>query len=86
MISKLGQDCHDRGAKVVATAFADRGFDVDMVPLFQTPEGCARQPANWPGRGHGVRQPHPSETPLSWAEVMHGVRLGLIGWGWHDAN
>jgi len=43
IISKLGQDGHDRGAKVVATAFADLGFDVDMGPLFQTPEECARQ-------------------------------------------
>ena len=43
MISKLGQDGHDRGAKVVATAFADLGFDVDMGPMFQTPEECARQ-------------------------------------------
>ncbi len=43
MVAKLGQDGHDRGAKVVATAFADLGFDVDMGPLFQTPEECARQ-------------------------------------------
>ena len=43
MVSKLGQDGHDRGAKVVATAFADLGYDVDMGPLFQTPEECARQ-------------------------------------------
>jgi len=43
MIAKLGQDGHDRGAKVVATAFADLGFDVDMGPLFQTPDECARQ-------------------------------------------
>ncbi len=43
MISKLGQDGHDRGAKVVASAFADLGFDVDIGPLFQTPEECARQ-------------------------------------------
>jgi methylmalonyl-CoA mutase len=43
MISKLGQDGHDRGAKVVATAFADLGFDVDIGPLFQTPAECARQ-------------------------------------------
>jgi methylmalonyl-CoA mutase len=42
MIAKLGQDGHDRGAKVVATAFADLGYDVDMGPLFQTPEECAR--------------------------------------------
>jgi methylmalonyl-CoA mutase len=43
MIAKVGQDGHDRGAKVVATAFADLGFDVDIGPLFQTPEECARQ-------------------------------------------
>jgi methylmalonyl-CoA mutase len=42
MIAKLGQDGHDRGAKVVATAFADLGFDVDIGPLFQTAEECAR--------------------------------------------
>ena len=43
MIAKLGQDGHDRGAKVVATAFADLGYDVDIGSLFQTPEECARQ-------------------------------------------
>jgi methylmalonyl-CoA mutase len=43
MIAKLGQDGHDRGAKVVATAFADLGFDVDIGPLFQTPDEAARQ-------------------------------------------
>ncbi|MFN5010675.1 MAG: methylmalonyl-CoA mutase [Gammaproteobacteria bacterium] len=43
MIAKLGQDGHDRGATVVASAFADLGFDVDVGPLFQTPEECARQ-------------------------------------------
>ena len=43
MIAKLGQDGHDRGAKVVATSFADLGFDIDMGPLFQTPEEAARQ-------------------------------------------
>ncbi len=43
LIAKMGQDGHDRGAKVVATAYADMGFDVDMGPLFQTPEETARQ-------------------------------------------
>jgi methylmalonyl-CoA mutase len=43
MIAKMGQDGHDRGAKVVATAFADLGFDVDIGPLFQTPEESAKQ-------------------------------------------
>ena len=45
MIAKLGQDGHDRGAKIIATSFADLGFDVDMGPLFQTPEEAARQAA-----------------------------------------
>ena len=43
MVVKMGQDGHDRGAKVIATAFADIGFDVDIGPLFQTPEEAARQ-------------------------------------------
>jgi methylmalonyl-CoA mutase len=43
LVVKLGQDGHDRGAKIIATAFADLGFDVDMGPLFQTPEEAARQ-------------------------------------------
>lgn len=43
LMAKMGQDGHDRGAKVVATAYADMGFDVDIGPLFQTPEETARQ-------------------------------------------
>jgi len=43
LVVKLGQDGHDRGAKVIATAFADMGFDVDVGPLFQTPEEAAKQ-------------------------------------------
>ncbi|MCZ2114898.1 MAG: methylmalonyl-CoA mutase [Anaerolineae bacterium] len=43
LVAKMGQDGHDRGAKVVATAYADLGFDVDIGPLFQTPEEVARQ-------------------------------------------
>jgi methylmalonyl-CoA mutase len=43
LVAKMGQDGHDRGAKVIATAFADLGFDVDVGPLFQTPEETARQ-------------------------------------------
>jgi methylmalonyl-CoA mutase len=43
MIAKMGQDGHDRGAKVIATSFADMGFDVDIGPLFQTPEEVAKQ-------------------------------------------
>jgi methylmalonyl-CoA mutase len=54
MVAKLGQDGHDRGAKVVATAFADLGFDVDIGPLFQTPEECARQAIENDVHGVGV--------------------------------
>ena len=43
LIAKMGQDGHDRGQKVIATAFADLGFDVDIGPLFQTPDEAARQ-------------------------------------------
>ena len=43
LVCKLGQDGHDRGARVIATAFADLGFDVDIGPLFQTPEEAVRQ-------------------------------------------
>ena len=42
LVAKMGQDGHDRGAKVVATAYADAGFDVDVGPLFQTPEEAAK--------------------------------------------
>ena len=45
MVAKLGQDGHDRGAKVIASSFADLGFDVDIGPLFQTPEEAAKQAA-----------------------------------------
>src|SRR5690606_13184806 len=43
MIAKMGQDGHDRGAKVVSTGYADLGFDVDIGPLFQTPQEAAKQ-------------------------------------------
>ena len=43
LVAKIGQDGHDRGQKVIATAFSDLGFDVDIGPLFQTPEESARQ-------------------------------------------
>lgn len=43
MVAKMGQDGHDRGAKVISTSFADMGFDVDIGPLFQTPAEAAKQ-------------------------------------------
>jgi methylmalonyl-CoA mutase len=45
MVAKMGQDGHDRGAKVISTSFADLGFDVDIGPLFQTPDEVALQAA-----------------------------------------
>ena len=53
----------------VAQAGAQRGRDTGAG------QGVV---AHWPGKGHGVRQPNPGETPLSWGEVMHGVNAGLI--------
>jgi methylmalonyl-CoA mutase len=46
LVAKMGQDGHDRGAKIIATSFADVGFDVDIAPLFQTPAEVARQAAD----------------------------------------
>src|SRR5690606_8717557 len=43
LVCKMGQDGHDRGAKVIATAFADVGFDIDLSPMFSTPQEVARQ-------------------------------------------
>ena len=43
IVAKMGQDGHDRGAKVIATAFADVGFDIDIAPLFSTPKEVAKQ-------------------------------------------
>ena len=53
LVTKMGQDGHDRGIKVIATAFADLGFDVDISPMFQTPEEAAKMaitliPRSWP--------------------------------------
>jgi methylmalonyl-CoA mutase len=43
LVAKMGQDGHDRGAKVIATSFADLGFDIDLAPLFSTPKEIAKQ-------------------------------------------
>src|SRR6185295_15267650 len=72
MVAKLGQDGHDRGAKVVATAFADLGFDVDIGPLFQTPEECARQAIENDVHGVGVSTlaaAHKTAVPALIAEL-----------------
>ncbi len=60
MIAKMGQDGHDRGAKVVATGYADCGFDVDMGPLFQTPAEAAKQAVENDVHVLGSQDPHPA--------------------------
>ena len=54
LIAKMGQDGHDRGQKVIASAFADLGFDVDISPLFATPEEAARQAVEAASRARRV--------------------------------
>jgi methylmalonyl-CoA mutase len=76
LVAKMGQDGHDRGQKVIATAFADLGFDVDVGPLFQTPAEVARQAVeadvhvvgvsrSRPGTSRSCRRCATSSTP--WA-------------------
>merc|ERR1711879_486870 len=60
MVSKMGQDGHDRGAKVIATGFADLGFDVDVGPLFQTPSEVAQQAVYADVHVVGVSTPQPA--------------------------
>jgi methylmalonyl-CoA mutase len=76
MLAKLGQDGHDRGAKVVATAFADLGFDVDIGPLFQTPEECARQAIENDVHAIGVSTLAAGHKTLVPAVIAELARLG----------
>jgi len=87
MIAKLGQDGHDRGAKVIATSFADLGWDVDMGPLFQTPAEAARQAAENDvhilgisslAAGHKVLVPETIEALKSLGRPDIGVVVGGI--------
>jgi methylmalonyl-CoA mutase len=74
LVVKLGQDGHDRGAKVIATAFADLGFDVDVGPLFQTPAEAARQAAENDVHVVGVSTQaagHKTLVPQLLAELRH---------------
>ena len=68
LVAKMGQDGHDRGQKVVVTAFADLGFDVDVGPLFSTPEEVAQQAVDADvhivgGLVAGRRSPHAAARP-----------------------
>ena len=84
MIAKMGQDGHDRGAKVVATGYADCGFDVDMGPLFQTPEEAARDAVENDVHVLGVSSlaaGHKTLVPQVIEELkklLHAYRHGLI--------
>jgi methylmalonyl-CoA mutase len=76
MIAKLGQDGHDRGAKVVSTAYADIGFDVDIGPLFQTPEEAARQAVENDVHVVGVSSLAAGHKTLVPAVIQELARLG----------
>ena len=76
MIAKMGQDGHDRGAKVVATGYADLGFDVDMGPLFQTPEETAKQAVENDGHVVGVSSLAAGHKTLVPAVIAELKKLG----------
>jgi methylmalonyl-CoA mutase len=74
LVAKLGQDGHDRGAKVIATSFADLGFDVDMGPLFQTPEEVVAQAMENDVHVIGVSSLAAGHKPLL-TDLMECLRL-----------
>lgn len=85
LVAKMGQDGHDRGAKVIASGFSDLGFDVDIGPLFQTPEEVARQAADADVHVIGVSSQaagHKTLVPLLVAELKKlglGHKLVVVG-------
>ncbi|MBU6160438.1 MAG: methylmalonyl-CoA mutase, partial [Myxococcales bacterium] len=79
LIAKMGQDGHDRGQKVIASAFADLGFDVDIGPLFQTPEETARQAIENDVHIVGV-----SSLAAGHLTLVPALRAALDGWGRPD--
>jgi len=79
LVAKMGQDGHDRGQKVVATAFADLGFDVDVGPLFQTPEETARQAVE-----NDVHVVGASSLAAGHLTLVPALRRELDGLGRHD--
>jgi methylmalonyl-CoA mutase len=86
MVAKLGQDGHDRGAKIIATAFADLGFDVDIGPLFQTPAEAARQAAENDVHILGISSlaaGHKTLVPQTVAELKNSA--ATTSWWWWAA-
>ena len=81
LVAKMGQDGHDRGAKIIATSFADVGFDVDLAPLFQTPAEVARQAADNDVHGVGVSSlaaGHKTLLPLLLTELKQLGREDIL--------
>ncbi|MCB0460500.1 MAG: methylmalonyl-CoA mutase [Flavobacteriaceae bacterium] len=81
MVAKMGQDGHDRGAKVVATSFADLGFDVDIGPLFQTPKEAAKQAVENDVHVLGVSSlaaGHKTLVPQVWEELKKYGREDIM--------
>ena len=76
LVAKMGQDGHDRGAKVIATAFADAGFDVDVGPLFQTPEEAAREAIENDVHAIGVSSQAAGHTTLVPALIAELAKQG----------
>uniref|UniRef100_F1KWB3 methylmalonyl-CoA mutase n=2 Tax=Ascaris TaxID=6251 RepID=F1KWB3_ASCSU len=76
MVAKMGQDGHDRGAKVVSTGFADLGFDVDVGPLFQTPEEAAQQAVDADVHAVGASSLAAGHLTLVPALIKHLAKLG----------
>ena len=88
LVVKMGQDGHDRGAKVIATAFADLGFDVDIGPLFQTPEEAARAAIENDVHVVGVSSQaagHKTLVPQLIEELRQAGRLAT-SWSWWAAS
>ena len=87
LVAKLGQDGHDRGAKVIATAFADLGFDVDIGPLFQTPEEAAREAIENDVHVVGVSSQAAGHKTLvpQLIEALRGARRERRSWSWSAA-
>ena len=77
LLTKMGQDGHDRGIKVVATAFADFGFDVDISPMFQTPEEVARMAMENDVHVVGVSSQAAGHKTLV-PQLLEALNLGVI--------
>ena len=77
LVAKMGQDGHDRGAKVVATAFADVGFDVDLSPMFSTPEEVAGKPSRMMSTSWGPQALRLGIRRWFLSSLMHSANRAL---------